>query len=102
MLWLEKLGIPRIGCCLHPAKSLTGCNIHLTCVCDLVCLQTKDRVSWLGSRPGQPQKIMSGLRETFKNRYLVEKISRGEYDQKSEKAERCRENLWNEIQLKGL
>ena len=58
-------------------------------------------VSWC-FKPSQPQRIMSGLRETFKKRYLVEKTSRGEYDQKSEKAERCRENLWNEIQLKGL
>ena len=36
-------------------------------------------------------------------RYIVERINKAEIRPKEqiEKAESCRENLWNEIQLKG-
>ena len=36
-------------------------------------------------------------------RYIVKRISKAEIrlEEQSEKAENCRENLWNEIQLKG-
>ena len=36
-------------------------------------------------------------------RYIVERTSKAEMrpDEQSEKTESCRENLWNEIQLKG-
>ena len=53
--------------------------------------------------PSQPQRFRSGLRETFIKRYIVEMTSTAEIrpEEKSEKAESCRENLWNEIQLKG-
>ena len=46
---------------------------------------------------------MSGLRETFTKRYVVERTNKAEIRPKeqSEKAESCRENLWNEIQLKA-
>ena len=45
---------------------------------------------------------MSGLRETFIKRYIVERANQAERpEEQSEKAESCRENLWNEIQLKG-
>ena len=46
---------------------------------------------------------MSGLRETFIKRYIVERTNKAETrpEEQSEKAESCRENLWNEIQLKG-
>ena len=46
---------------------------------------------------------MSGLIETFIKRYIVERTSKTEIipEEQSEKAESCRENLWNEIQLKG-
>ena len=41
-------------------------------------------------------------KETFKKRYIVERTNKAEIRPKeqSEKAESCRENLWNEIQLK--
>ena len=43
------------------------------------------------------------LKETFKKRYIVEKTSKAETrpEEQSEKAESCRVNLWNGIQLKG-
>ena len=47
---------------------------------------------------------MSGLRDAFIKRYhRVERTNKAEVrpEEQSEKAESCRENLWNEIQLKG-
>ena len=40
---------------------------------------------------------------TFIKRYIVERTNRAEIrpEEQSEKAESLRENLWNEIQLKG-
>ena len=54
--------------------------------------------------PSQPQRIISGLRETFVGRYVVERTNKAEIrpEEKSETAEICWENLWNEIQLKDL
>ena len=45
----------------------------------------------------------SGLRETFVKRYIAERTNKAELrpEKQSEKAESCRENAWNEIQLKG-
>ena len=45
----------------------------------------------------------AGLKETFIKRYIVERTNKAEIrpEEKSEKAESYRENLWNEIQLKG-
>ena len=59
-------------------------------------------VSWC-FKPSQPQRIISGLRETFIKRYRVERTSKAEIRPKEqcEKAESCWENLLNEIQLKG-
>ena len=59
-------------------------------------------VSWC-FKPSQPRRIISGLKETFIKRYMVERTHKAEIrpDEQSEKAEYCRENLWNEIQLKG-
>ena len=53
--------------------------------------------------PSQQQRIISGLEETFIKRYRVERTNKAEIrpEEQSEKAESCRENLWNEIQLKG-
>ena len=47
--------------------------------------------------------IISGLKETFEERYIVERTNRAEIrpEEQSEKSESCREDLWNEIQLKG-
>ena len=46
---------------------------------------------------------MSGLRETFIKRYMVERTNKAEIrpEELSEKAESCPKNLWNEIQMKG-
>ena len=54
-------------------------------------------------KPSQPQRIISGLRETFIKRHIAERINKAEIrlEEQSEKAESCWENLWNEVQLKG-
>ena len=59
-------------------------------------------LSWC-FKPSQPQRIISGLRETFIKRYIVERTNTAELrpEKESGKAESCREHLWNEIQLKG-
>ena len=51
----------------------------------------------------QPQWIISRLKETFRKRYIVERIDKAEIrpEEQSEKAKSCRENLWMKIQLKG-
>ena len=53
--------------------------------------------------PSEPLQITSGLKETFKEKYTVERTNKAEIrlKVKSEKKESCREKLWNEIQLKG-
>ena len=60
-------------------------------------------VSWY-LKPSQPQKITSGLRETFIKRYIIERTNKAEIrpEEESEKVASCQENLWNKIQLKGL
>ena len=62
----------------------------------------RERVIWC-FRPSQPQRIISGLREIFIKRYIVERANKAEMrpEEQSEKVESCRENLWNKIQLKG-
>ena len=47
--------------------------------------------------------LITELRETLTERYTVERTNKAEIkpEEQSEKAESCRENLWNEIQLKG-
>ena len=64
---------------------------------DVSCSQTK-LVSYLVSwcfKPSQPQRIISGLRETFIKKYIVERINEAEIktEEQNEKAESCRENL---------
>ena len=55
-------------------------------------------VSWC-FKPSQPQRAISGLKETFIKRYIVERTNKAEIspEEQSEKAESCRGNLWNEI-----
>ena len=59
-------------------------------------------VSWC-FKPSQPQRIISRPRENLTKTYVVERTNKAEIrpEEQSEKAESCRENLWNEIQLKG-
>ena len=47
--------------------------------------------------------IILGLKETFIKRFIVERADKAEIrpEEQSEKTESCRENLWNEMQLKG-
>ena len=54
-------------------------------------------------KPSHPQRIKSGLRETFIKRYIVERTSKAGKDRKDRvrKRKSCWENLLNEIQLKG-
>ena len=51
-------------------------------------------VSWC-FKPRQPQRITSGLKETFMKRYVVERTNKAEIrpEEQSEKSESCRENL---------
>ena len=46
---------------------------------------------------------MSGQKETFLKRDIVDRTNKAEIrpEERSEKTESCRENLWNEIQSKG-
>ena len=59
-------------------------------------------VSWC-FKSSQPKIIISGLRETVIKSYIVERTNTAEIglEEQSEKTESCRENLRNEIQLKG-
>ena len=43
------------------------------------------------------------MKETFTKKYIVERTKKAKIrsEEQSEKAESCRENLWNEIRLKG-
>ena len=52
--------------------------------------------------PSQPLGIISGLKETFIKRHIVERINKAELrpEEQSEKAESYRENSWNDIKLK--
>ena len=58
-------------------------------------------VSWC-FKPSQAQRIITGLRETFVKRYIVERTNKAGIrpEEQSEKAESYREKLWNKIQLK--
>ena len=53
--------------------------------------------------PANHKRIISGLKETFIKRYIVERTNQAEIrpEEQSEKAENCQENVWNETQLKG-
>ena len=53
--------------------------------------------------PIQPLGSILGLKETFLKRHTVERTKKAELrpQEQSEKTESCRENLWNQIQLKG-
>ena len=59
-------------------------------------------VSWC-FKPRQSQGITSGLREEFIKRCIFERTNKAELGpaEQSEKAESCRKNLWNEVQLQG-
>ena len=53
--------------------------------------------------PSQLLGIISVLKKTVIKRYIVERTNKADIrpEEHSQKTESCRENLWNEIQLKG-
>ena len=59
-------------------------------------------VNWC-FEPSKPLEIISELKKNFIKRHTVERTNKAEIrqDEQSEKTESCRENLCNEIQLKG-
>ena len=67
-----------------------------------ITTKTSELVNWC-FEPSQPLAIISGLKETFIERHIVERTNKEEIrpEEQSEKTESYRENLWNEIQLKG-
>ena len=79
------------------------------CVCVCACVRAceRERVrarALIGVfKTSQPQGIILGMKETFIKRYVVERTSKADIrpEEESQKTESCRENLWNEIQLKG-
>ena len=62
----------------------------------------RELVHWC-FEPRQPLGIIAGLKETFTERYAVERTSKTEIspEEQSEKTESCRGKLWNEILLNG-
>ena len=54
----------------------------------------KSLVSWC-FKPSQPQRIISGLKETFIKSYMLEGINKAEIrpEEQNKKEESCRENL---------
>ena len=68
----------------------------------VVAVKSVKLVNWC-FEPCQPLGIISGLNETFIKRHTVERTNKAEIrpEKQREKTESCRENLWNEIQLKG-
>ena len=54
-------------------------------------------------KSSQPQRIISGPKETLVKRCIVERINEAEIrpEEQSEKANSCRKSSYNEIQLKG-
>ena len=58
------------------------------------------RVAAHGKRAGSPKPF----KDTFRKRYVVERTNEAEIRlrEQSENTESCRENSWNEIQVKGL
>ena len=56
-------------------------------------------VNWC-FEPSQPLE----LKETFIKRHIAERTNKAQIrpDEQNEKTESCRENVWKEIQLKGL
>ena len=57
------------------------------------------RVTTHGKRAGS----LKPLREIFRKKYIVDRTNKAEIrlGEQSEKAERCRDDLWNEMQVKG-
>ena len=66
-------------------KSCTDREKNHGCVTVIWCFKTS-----------QPRRIIPGLRETFVNRYIVERTNKAEI--RPEKQSEKTENLWNEIQ----
>ena len=74
------------------------CNVIEIYMWFIECTSSSRRisesVSWF-FKPSQSKRIISGLKKTFINRYIVERTNKAEIRPKEqrEKAESCRENL---------
>ena len=88
----------RISLSLSLSLSLSGKKIR-TIRFARKLLFLRQLVSWC-FKPSQPQSIISGMKEIFIKRYMVETTNKAEVrpEEQSEKPESCRENLLNEIQ----
>ena len=77
-------------------------SAKLTIEASTVVPITHSSVSWC-FKPSQPQRIVSGQKETFIERYIVGRTNKAGIrpEEQSKKAEIFRENLWHEVQLKG-
>ena len=69
----------------------------------VLCLMHKTRLLSSCFKPSKPQKITQGLKQAFVKRYIAKRTNKAEtrLEEHSEKEESCRENLWNEMKLKG-
>ena len=90
----------------NPREAMATPTRRRTIDCAVRLQMSKERqrqlVHWC-FEPSQPLGIISGLKETFINRHIVERTSKQEIrpEEQNEKTESCLENLWNERQLKG-
>ena len=92
---------------MHPRdSSKQATQVVVTRPDDQVWRQTarKCHVNFLVNlcfEPSQPRMIISGLKE--RKRDIIERTNKAEIrpEEQSEKTESFRQNLWNEIQLKG-
>ena len=84
---------------LYQADALAT-RVRRACPSQLWRDEVRREVSYLVGwcfKPNQPKRIISELRETFIKRHILERTKKAEIrpEERSEKAENCRENLWN-------
>ena len=71
---------------------LRNCNSSYSLANDTAVVELNVVVNWC-FKPSQPQRIISGLKETLIERYIVERTSKAEMkpEEQSRKAESCLE-----------
>ena len=81
-------------CCFKPTIS-RHCSVHVLPTCYVQLYYGGYLFSQLVLYARQPQRIISGLKETFIKRYTVERTNKAEIrpEEHSEKAESCWEDL---------
>ena len=82
-------------------QGLSKLQLLMQCLgpAQVVVVMTPRIVNWC-FESGQPLGIISGLKETFLRRYIVERTNKADIrpEEQSENAESCQANSWNEIQ----